>query len=203
MNRDSLMFLVIGTLVGFIAGYVMHEVMAARQPAPLRPGQTRSAAPANPPQATAPAAGGAASGSQPAMEQVQRLRAYVEENPNDAEAVRQLADLNYDISNWQRAAELYGRYLELEPDNLDVMTDLGACYRFLGQPRDALALFRQVRERAPDHWRARYNEVLVLGFDLDDFEAAKTAMAQLQLIQPGNSQVSRLAAELAKRSQGT
>ena len=149
MDRDKVLFMVIGLLAGFICGYVMHEVMAARQPAPRwqAAGATRNA-----PTGGQTSAGGAGTTSgQPAMEQVQQLAAYVRDNPDDARAIRQLANLNYDISNWQRAAELYSRYLELEGVDFDVMTDLGATYRYLGKPQEALEQFRNVRDVAPDH----------------------------------------------------
>ncbi len=203
MNRDNVMFLMIGLLAGFIGGYVMHEAMAANQPQPRRPGTPAAVAPAGGSTA-APQPGGApsASGQQPAMEQVQRLTAYVQENPDDADAIRALANLNYDIRNWQRAAELYQRYLELDAGDSGVRTDLGATLRYLGEPQQALEQFRKVLELAPDHWQARYNEVLVLAIDLENLPAADAAMAELQKLQPGNPEVDRLAVELEKRAQG-
>ena len=196
LNRDNVLFLVIGVLTGFISGYVMHEVMAARQPAPR---QASTVAPGGPASSPPAATGG---GAQPGMEQVQRLRAHVEQNPDDAPAVRQLANLNYDIRNWQRAAALYQQYLELVPDDLDVMTDLGAVYRFLNQPQEALQQFQKVRERSPDHWQARYNEVLILAFDLGDLATAGSALAELQELQPDNPDVTRLVEELERRAAG-
>lgn len=133
------------------------------------------------------------------MEAIQRLRQRLEENPNDASAVRQLADMNYNIQNWSRAAELYERFLELQPDDVNAMTDLGACYRATGDPARALELFRRVREREPDHWQSRFNEIIVLAFDLGDLAAADEQMAELRKLAPGNSDVERLAEEIAKR----
>ncbi len=208
MDRDKGMFLVIGLLAGFICGYLAHEFMAARQPTPgwaARGGPVAPAAAGRPGPGT-PGGGqqgsGATGGGQPAMEQVQQLAAHVRDNPDDARAIRQLADLNYDISNWQRAAELYSRYLELEGGNADVMTDLGVTLRFMGKPQEALEQFRAVRDLVPDHWQARYNEVLVLAVDLDDLAAASAALDELVSIQPDNPQVVRLAAELKKRTEG-
>ena len=201
MNRDNVLFVLIGILAGFIGGYVMHEAMAARQPPPRVAGAPPAAEPGRASPA-APSTGAAPGAGQPAMEEVQRLSARVAENPDDAEATRRLANLNYDISNWERAAELYSRFLELEPGNPDVMTDLGATYRYLGRPREALEQFHDVKRNAPDHWQARYNEVLVLAFDLDDLQAANAAMAELMQLQPDNPDVSRLAVELEKRSKG-
>lgn len=199
MNKDHVLFLIIGLLSGFLLGYVAHEVMASRQPlraaAVAGIGEAGGAGQQQQPQ-QAPPAGGA---SGPAMEQVQQLRAYVEKNPNDAQAVRELANLNYDIGNWQRAAELYEQYLRLVPDEPDVMTDLGACLRNLGKSADALAVFQRARNKAPQHWQARYNEVLVLAFDLGRWDEAGKALSELQQLEPNNDDVSRLADELQRR----
>ncbi len=192
MNRDNALFAVIGLLAGFIGGYVMQEVMSERQPARRVSGTSSAAAGGG---GSSPATGG----GQPAMEQVQQLARYVQENPEDAAAVRQLGDLNYDIQNWSRAAELYERYLKLQPGDVNVMTDLGASYRFLGEPQQALEKFRQIRGINPTHWQARYNEILVLGWDLGEMGAAQQALAELQSLQPDNPDVVRLAQELERR----
>lgn len=205
MNRDKALFIVIGFLAGFIGGYVTHEFMAVRQPAPGWPAAAGLGSPARPTasnQRNSGATAAPAAGSQPAMEQVQQLAAYVRDNPEDASAIRQLANLNYDISNWQRAAELYSRYLELDASDFDVMTDLGATYRYLGKPQQALEQFRKVRKLAPEHWQSRYNEVLVLAFDLNDLPAANAALGELVSMQPENAEVARLVAELKKRAEG-
>lgn len=201
MNRDNVLFTVIGILAGFISGYLLHESMSERQPARRIAVEGATAAVPAPGGGAAP---GAATNSAAAnsMQEVQRLRRYVEENPQDADAVQMLANLNYDIQNWSRAAELYGRFLELRPDDPDTMTDLGASLRNLGQIDQALEQFRKVREIAPDHWQARYNEILVLAFDRNDPAAARGALAELRSLQPQNPDVDRLEAEIEKRFAG-
>jgi len=202
MNRDHLLFLTIGALAGFIAGYLLHEVMAARQPPPrwaAAAGPAAAAAGMAPGPGGAAMAGAAAAGGAPAMEEIQRLREHVEKNPDDAEAVLLLANLNFDIRSWQRARELYERYLKLRPGNADVMTDLGVCLRELGEFQRALALFREAEAVAPDHWQARYNQVVVLAFDLQDLTAAGEALAELRRLQPANPSVEELAAEIERR----
>lgn len=204
MNKDHVLFLVIGLLGGFLLGYVGHEVMASRQPAPASvagAGNPAGSPALGGPGMPAPPMGGGANaqGGGPAMEQVQQLRAYVEKNPNDARAVRDLANLNYDIGNWQRAAELYEQFLKLVPDEVDVMTDLGACLRNLGKPAEALAVLRGAKSKAPEHWQARYNEVLILGFDLGRMDEAAVAAAELKKLQPNNPDVVRLADEIDRR----
>ena len=201
MSRDNVLFVVIGLLAGFIAGYVMHESMSAHQPQLRAPQAAAAAQPANPGPGQGANSGQSAGGG-PAMAQVQRLTARIQENPEDTEALRLLANLNYDINNWGRAAELYARYLELVPSDFAVMTDLGAVYRYLGRPQDALEQFSKVRELSPEHWQSRYNEVLVLAFDLGDLSAASQAIAELVSLQPENQEVARLAAEVKKRAEG-
>ncbi len=137
-----------------------------------------------------------------AMEQVQRLRAYVEANPQDKEALLNLANMNYDIQNWSRAVELYQRYLSLDPGNAVVMVDLGASLRGVGQVDQALETLEKARELAPNNWQARFNEILVLAVDKGDGPRALAALAELESLQPENSDVARLANEVRRRFPG-
>ena len=214
VNRDNLLFATIGILVGFIAGYLLHEVMATRQPPRLTPelraqigaagGEQAAAAAPEGDAGAAPAGGGAAApvagaGGAPPMQAIQELRAYVEKNPNDAKAVLQLANLNYDIRNWKRAQELYRHYLELKPNDPDVMTDLGIAYRETQEFDKSLEQFQLAQKAAPGHWQAYYNEIVVLAFDLKKFDQATQILAKLQQMQPGNPDVAKLAAEVARQ----
>ena len=207
MQRDHFLTLTIGLLAGFIAGYLVHDFMAVRQPARLPAGEAAARAALAPGQA---APGGGAATSQPApssqaqtppppMAEIQRLREHVEQNPNDADAVLLLANLNFDIRSWARARELYQRYLALRPRDPDVLTDLGVAHRELGEHRQALDLFAEAQRLRPDHWQSLYNQVVVLAFDLKDFAAADRALAALRELQPANPSVTELAAEVARR----
>ena len=113
--------------------------------------------------------------------------------------MRQLANMNYDIANWSRAAELYEQYLTGRPDDANVMTDLGACYRNLQRLDEALAIFARARESAPEHWQAYYNEVLVIAFDKGDPAGSVPVLEKLEALEPENSDVARLGAEVRRR----
>lgn len=192
MNKDNLLFAVVGILLGFVSGYLLFEAMAARQPPRLGTAGAPPAAMGQPgaPQPGAPGQGGTG----PAMAQIEELQRRLQENPDDADAVRTLANLNFDIQNWQRAEELYTRYLEIRPNDPDVLVDLGVTYRELGQFDRALEHFHQVQQQNPNHWQAYYNEVVVLAFDLKRFADAEAVLARLRELQPGNPDVERLAA---------
>jgi tetratricopeptide (TPR) repeat protein len=207
LNKDNLLFLLGGLVLGFIFAFLMFEAMASRQPprltAALRSqiamGDEAAGGGGAAMGAAAEAPPGAAQGGGPAMAEIQQLREIVEKNPNDVQAVRKLADLNFDIQNWQRAQELYSHYLELKPNDPDVITDLGITYRGLQQYDKAIDLFNQAKKLEPGHWQAYYNEVVVLAFDLKKTAQANQVMGQLQQLQPANPDVAKLAEALAKQ----
>ena len=101
------------------------------------------------------------------MAEVTALREAIERDPDDADAILRLANLSFDIQRWERAGELYARYLELRPGDPDVLTDLGITLRARGEFARALELFREAQAKVENHWQSRYNEVVVLAFDLD------------------------------------
>ncbi len=213
MNKDNLLFLMAGLLVGFVTAYLFFEAMATRQPPRLTPEMRAqivsgegAGGGAEAPAGEAPAGGdanaaanGGQGGGPAAMAEVQQLRDYVDKNPNDAAAVHKLADLNAQIQNWPRAQELYAHYLELKPNDPEVMTDLGLTYRGTGKFDQALTEFRQVQKIAPDHWPSYFYEVVVLALDLKRYDEAETVLARLQKMQPGNPDVARLTEAVARQ----
>lgn len=209
MKRDNFLYVLFGLLIGFLSGYILHEVMAQRQP-PLMPfGQAAQAGTPAPGNSAQPGGDASASGSANAgsdadtMQQILQLRDYVAQHPEDSQAVLRLGNMNFEIKRWDSAAELYDRYLEAQPDNPDVITDLGVCNRQLGAYDQALDLFHQAQKLSPDHWQSRYNEVVVLAFDLNRPADAMPVLKDLERLQPDNEQVQQLAAEVKRRDQGT
>ena len=209
MNRDNLLYATLGVLAGFISGYFVHEVMAVRQPPPLAVLQAAQAAMGGSPHgAGAPGAPGvdpaAAAGSGgPAMAEIERLKQQIESNPEDADAILQLANLNYDIRNWARARDLYTRWLELRPADPGVLTDLGVAYRGLGEFQEAMKRFDEAQRLQADHWQSMFNQVVVLSFDLKDHERAGAVLARLRTLQPSNPDVQRLAQEVEQAKEQT
>ncbi|HYG64601.1 MAG TPA: tetratricopeptide repeat protein [Thermoanaerobaculia bacterium] len=199
MTKDNLIFAVFGILLGFIAGYLLHEVMAARQPARLTAGAVVQGMPQQGVPPGNAGGAGAPSGPGPAMEQVQQLSRRVQENPNDADAVLQLANMNFEIGQWARARDLYSQYLTLRPENPDVLSDIGVTYREQGQFDQALDMFRRAHALDSSHWRSLFNQVVILGIDLERYDEAEEALQKLRQLQPGNSDVERLATEVEQR----
>ena len=100
LTRDHFLALTIGLLAGFIAGYLLHDFDGAA-PAGADPGRRGhgagpAAVPARARRRPAVAAPPALAAQAP-MAEIQRLRDHVERNPDDADAVLLLANLNFDI----------------------------------------------------------------------------------------------------------
>jgi tetratricopeptide (TPR) repeat protein len=94
-----------------------------------------------------------------------------------------LADIHYDAAMWKAAAGYYERAAELEP-NADVLTDLGVCYRGMGEFDRALESFARAFELDPGHWQSMYNTVIVAAQDVGRFDLAERALAAMAAIDP-------------------
>lgn len=206
MKRDPLLFTLAGVMIGFIAAYFAFELVAERQPQRLIPGTAAVGAPVIGGQGAAPGSGpgpgpgaGAGAARAPFLERVAALERRVAADPADSAALIELGNLYFDVQNWSGAAEAYGRFLDLEPERPDVLSDLGVSLQRLGRAQEALAMFDRAQELEPDHWQSRYNEVVVLAFDLGRWSDAERVLGELRELQPGNADVERLAAAVEER----
>ena len=75
-----------------------------------------------------------------------------------ADAALTLANWNYDRQNWSHAIEHYQEAIGLGRDNPDVRTDLGNCFRFLGQTQKALEQYETAQKQNPQHENSLYNQ---------------------------------------------
>lgn len=75
-----------------------------------------------------------------------------------AQAAVTLGNWHYDRHRWAQAIEQYEAAIRLGLDNADVRTDLGNCYRFLGQPQKALELYKAAQQQNPQHEHSLFNQ---------------------------------------------
>src|SRR6266849_9327096 len=121
MNKDNLMFAIIGLLLGFIVGFMVHSVLSQRESAPRGPmQQTQSMPPNHPP------VGGDQAGDtgQQMLASVQTAMKQARENPNDFEAQVTAAKLEYQIQRFEQAIEYLLIANKLRPTNADVVAML-------------------------------------------------------------------------------
>ncbi len=92
-----------------------------------------------------------------------------------AEAARTLGNWSYDQQDWAHASEHYEKAIALGMDNPDVRTDLGNCFRFLGQPQRALAEYQVAQKQNPQHENSLFNQISLYNDLLHDHAQAVTA----------------------------
>ncbi len=105
----------------------------------------------------------------------------------------------FDAKNWTEARDAYVEYLKSEPENVNAMTDLGTCYRELGDFEGALREYDRALALDPEHWQTLYNKIILLGFDLKRNAEAQVLLRRLRALQPYNSDVEKLATVLARQ----
>src|SRR6266480_4983566 len=91
-----------------------------------------------------------------------------------ADAARILGDWSYDRHNWAHAIEHYQEAIADGADNPDVRTDLGNCFRFIGQPQKALEQYKIAQRQNPMHENSLFNQASLFAEVLHDNEQALT-----------------------------
>jgi len=181
VNREQLTFLVGGLAFGVLLGAGVYHAVATRPDTALEP-----AAATAPPMPRGPAAPTqtAASAAAPMIAEINRLKGVLQGEPTNAAALRRLGDLYHDAGMFQQAVGFYERALALQPQNADLLTDLGVCLRGLGEFDRALERFAQARRADPRHWQSLFNTVVVAASDLGRFDLAAEALGLLEAIEP-------------------
>jgi tetratricopeptide (TPR) repeat protein len=114
-----------------------------------------------------------------------------------------MANTQYDLNDFVKAADFYEKARSIKDDSPDVMTDLGVCYKETGKLHQALELFDRAADMRPDHWQSRYNAAVVRLFDLNDPAGAKVEVEKLKQLQgkvPNIPDLTGLEGEIAKRT---
>ena len=151
----------------------------------------RSTAPDHPTvQRLAPASSPAAASEPPDVSQL-----------TPAEAARTLADWNYDRQNWPHAIEHYQEAIARGADNADVRTDLGNCFRFLGQAQKAIEQYEIAQKENPQHENSLFNQAGLYAEVLHDDQHA-LRIAQEFISRFPQSSKAQSAKELISRIQG-
>lgn len=198
MQRENVGFLVGGLLLGILLTWIVSN--AIREDPISTSGQARveSSGPAGP---RAPADTGRAAsteGAPPMVAEINALKQRVQLNPDDLASIVRLANVYHQVQMWDQAIQFYEMAIEIEDDDPDLMSDLGICYRSAERPDDALRLFELAQERHPDHWQSLFNIVVVIGFDLHEFDRAEEALARLAAFDPPPPELDTLREELAR-----
>jgi cytochrome c-type biogenesis protein CcmH/NrfG len=182
MRRDTLVFMLAGTVFGLVVGYMAAQWGVLPAPAPAVPPGSVAAA------ATAPFA-------RVDPNEVKALDSLAARQPQDAGVRVELGNLHMDAGRFEEAIRWYREALAINPALPDVATDLGACLVSAGQAAEGLAALDGALARDPTHRLALYNRGIALLQLGRAGEAADTWQELLEL-HPDDPQAPRLRARI-------
>lgn len=198
MNRENLLFAIIGILLGFIVGFMFASSMSQRSTAPTTAtsGQTM---PANHPPvgADGAASSGAAPNPQAMQAEVTSQLEKARKEPNNFEAQVKAAQLYFQIQRYDQAIEYLLKANQLKPDDVDVVAMLGDVNLQAGRFDEALNWYEAALKKKP-------NEVSLLAslaftqLQKGDRKAAEQAIAKLEKADPTVSDLPRFKERLAQ-----
>ncbi|HEX5042106.1 MAG TPA: tetratricopeptide repeat protein [Candidatus Polarisedimenticolaceae bacterium] len=187
MKREHVAFLLGGLAFGLLLGFGLAHALATRPGGvPVQEAAGEIPSPAGPPAPSQIPMGGApgGGGAAPMMAELQRLQQQVRDHPDDAAAWTRIANLYHDAGMFQQAVGFYEKAVTLLPNDPNVLTDLGVCYRGAGDSQKALEAFARAEKADPKHWQSLYNQVVVYGLDLKQPAEAEAALRKLEAVNP-------------------
>jgi tetratricopeptide (TPR) repeat protein len=187
MNREHAGYLFGGLAFGVLVGFGLYHTVATRPQLDLAPAAvSEPAGPQGPAAPTQIAGGGVGSGGGggPMIAEVNRLKRMLQDDPDDVEVALRLANLHHDAGYWDQAAGYYERVKKHRPSDPDLLTDLGVCYRGMGEFDRALEEFAAAHRADPGHWQSLFNTVVVAVFDVGRYDVAQQALASIEAIEP-------------------
>jgi tetratricopeptide (TPR) repeat protein len=193
MNKDNLMFAIIGLLLGFIIGFMVHSVLSQRESAPRGPTQQTQSMPPNHPPVTGDQTGDT---GQQMLASVQTAMKQARENPNDFEAQLTAAKLEYQIQRYDQAIEYLLAANKLKPTDFDTLGMLGVANMDAGHFDAAEKWYRAALLKKPDDMPVLDGLCAVL-LSKADAKAAEEAINKLAKVDPTNQDLTQFREKLA------
>jgi tetratricopeptide (TPR) repeat protein len=150
---------------------------------------------ANQPAATRESAGVQLPENHPSPEAVERLMDLgqkIAEDPQNADYRTQMANIYFDLGQFDKAADFYQQSLEISPGVPSVETDLATCYHYLGQVDKALETLDKVLQYRPGFPQAMFNKGIILAYEKNDVQGAIRIWEDLSRSDPAFSQKAEL-----------
>jgi tetratricopeptide (TPR) repeat protein len=120
------------------------------------------------------------------------LEQLAAKDPQNPDYPTQIANLYYDLGQFDRAADFYQQSLKIRPQNPGVETDLATCYHYLGESDKALEILERVLKYSPDFPQALLNKGVVLLSAKNDAKGAISVWEALLRSDPDFPQRSEL-----------
>ena len=196
MNRDNFLFAIIGLLLGFIIGFMVHGVMSQRDAIRPMTGQAQSLPPNHP--AVSNDQGG---DPQQVFQQVQTAMKQARENPDDFDAQVTAAKLEYQVQRYDQAVEYLLKANQLRPDSYEVLAMLGEANMDAAHYDAAEKWYRAALVKKPDDLAVVDGLCAVL-LSKGDAKGAEQQINKLAKIDPTNQDLQQFRDKLAALKSG-
>ena len=189
MNRENLLFAVIGLLLGFIVGFIFASSMSQRM------AQTQTTAqnlPADHPPLGAQNAGDPAAQREQVMAQIEKAR----NEPTNFDAQIKAAELYYQIQRYDQAIEFLLKANQLKPSDYETVAVLGVVNLDAGHYDQAEKWYRVAIKMKSDDVRVLAG-LAAATLGKGDAKAAEEAIAQLEKFDPSSEDLPQFKQKLA------
>ena len=176
MKSDAIAFGIAGIAFGLIAGWVIGTEQATVR--------TPAAAPVAPAASAAPAADSEPRAAILDETKVNALKAVAKRDATNPKPRAELANLYFDAEKFDDAITWYEAALKLNPNDVNVSTDLGVSYYYTNNPDKALAQLNRSLKIDSKHAKTLLNIGIVKAFAKQDLEGASKAWQQVIQLAP-------------------
>jgi tetratricopeptide (TPR) repeat protein len=200
MNRENLLFAIIGILFGFIVGFIFASTMSQKTgpnaPQTVAGSQTLPAD--HPPTGGAPAA---PADPQAVRAQVTESIEQARKEPKNFDAQLKAAELYYQIQRYDQAIEFLLKANALQPTDYRTVVVLGMVNLDAGHFETAEKWYRAAM-------KIKQDDVMVLSglaaatLQKGDAKAAEDAIAQLEKVEPNSQDLPQFKEKLASLKSG-
>ncbi len=133
-----------------------------------------------------------------ALNEIENYKDILRRDPNNLQAIVNIANLYFDTRQDLLAIENYRKALAIDPGNVNVRTDLAVCYRRTGNPDKAIEELKKAIATNPRHAQSRYNLGVILIHDKKDPEGGIRAWEGLLENVPNYPYRDNLKAEIGR-----
>lgn len=226
MNKDNILFGIIGLLLGLIIGFIFANSINQRGSTGGAVAQQNQALPPDHPPITQPGAqsGPDVQAAQEAINQakadpnnfnaqmkaadytyqlqrfddaIQFLQRANQLQPDNYEAIVQLGNVYFDANRFEEAEKWYTSALKIKPDDVNVRTDLGLTFYFRNPPDVDRAIKEYRASLAIDPNHVQTLQNLAVALiKKGSADEAKQTLAKLESVSPNNPALPRLRSDL-------
>lgn len=196
MNRDNLLFAIIGVLLGFIVGFMFASSISQREAMPAATARTQNVPPDHP--TTTAGQPGTPGGMQA---EVTAALDQARKEPNNFDAQLKAAELYYQIQRYDDAISYLLKANQLKPDSYETVANLGMVNMDAGHYETAEKWYEAALVKKPEDVRV-LDGLCVVYLEQGKVKESEAAIAKLAKTDPNNTDLTQFRERLAKLKTG-